>query len=86
MAAAVVEFAGGPSAWVDRTFTAARGKGAFCNGKPISVSDKDTITQTLLVGPLQSPAELASVLYSHVLKGIHRLHKVIAGSMPYWLA
>ena len=49
VAAAVVEFAGGPFAWVDRTFTAARGKGAFCNGKPISVSENGNITRSLLV-------------------------------------
>lgn len=49
VAAAVVEFAGGPFAWVDRTFTAARGKGAFCNGQPISVSENGNITRSLLV-------------------------------------
>ena len=49
VAAAVVEFAGGPFAWVDRTFTAARGKGASCNGQPISVSQNSNITHSLLV-------------------------------------
>ena len=50
IAAAVVEFAGGPLAWVNRTFTAVRGGGAFCNGNPISVSKIDNVTQSLLVG------------------------------------
>lgn len=49
IAASVVEFGGGPFAWVDRTFTAARGKGAFCNGNPISVSSIDNVTRSLLV-------------------------------------
>ena len=36
-------------AWVTRTFTAARGGGAFCNGKRISVSTSATLQSALLV-------------------------------------
>ena len=50
MAAAVVEFGGGPYAWVTRTFTACEGEGAFCNGHRISVSDVEDVTRSLLVG------------------------------------
>ena len=50
VAAAVVEFAGGPYAWVTRTFTACEGEGAFCNGHRISVSDVEDVTRSLLVG------------------------------------
>lgn len=49
IASAVVEFSGGPHAWVDRTFSAALGQGAFCNGERISVSEIDNVTQSLLV-------------------------------------
>lgn len=48
-AAAVVEFAGGPHAWVTRTYTASEGQGAYCNGHKISVTDNDNITRALLV-------------------------------------
>lgn len=37
VAAAVVEFGGGPGSWVTRTYTAARNGGAQCNGKSIQV-------------------------------------------------
>ncbi|KAL6502216.1 Phosphatase impl1, chloroplastic [Orobanche hederae] len=43
VAASVVEFVGGPKCWNTRTFTAAAGKGAFCNG------DKLHVEQSLLV-------------------------------------
>ena len=46
----MVEFAGGPFAWVTRTFTACEGEGAFCNGHHISVSDVEDVTRSLLVG------------------------------------
>ncbi|KAH6756940.1 myo-inositol monophosphatase like 1 [Perilla frutescens var. hirtella] len=48
-AAAVVEFVGGPKCWNTRTFTAAAGKGAFCNGEKIHVSQTDKIERSLLV-------------------------------------
>ncbi|XP_052191162.1 phosphatase IMPL1, chloroplastic [Diospyros lotus] len=48
-AAAVVEFVGGPYCWNTRMFSAAAGKGAFCNGQKIHVSDTDKIEQSLLV-------------------------------------
>lgn len=48
-AAAVVEFVGGPKCWNTRTFTAAAGKGAFCNGEKIHVSQTNKIERSLLV-------------------------------------
>ncbi|XP_042025218.1 phosphatase IMPL1, chloroplastic-like isoform X1 [Salvia splendens] len=48
-AASVVEFVGGPKCWNTRTFTAAAGKGAFCNGEKIHVSQTDTVERSLLV-------------------------------------
>ncbi|ERN14805.1 hypothetical protein AMTRI_Chr02g255390 [Amborella trichopoda] len=48
-AAAVVEFVGGPMCWNTRTFSAATGGGAFCNGKRIHVSATDQVEQSLLV-------------------------------------
>lgn len=52
VAAAVVEFTGGPHAWVTRSYTAADGQGAVCNGHRLSVSDTDDVTRSLLVSPL----------------------------------
>lgn len=49
LAATVVEFAGGPFAWVTRTFTASAGGGAFCNGQRIHVSSNDMVERSLLV-------------------------------------
>lgn len=49
VAAAVVEFAGGPTAWVTRTYTASKGAGAQCNGKGLRVTTTSDITQSLLV-------------------------------------
>ncbi|KAL0398135.1 UNVERIFIED_CONTAM: Phosphatase IMPL1, chloroplastic [Sesamum radiatum] len=48
-AATVVEFVGGPKCWNTRTFTAAAGKGAFCNGEKIHVSQTDKVERSLLV-------------------------------------
>ncbi|KAL6546223.1 Phosphatase impl1, chloroplastic [Orobanche minor] len=49
VAASVVEFVGGPKCWNTRTFTAAAGKGAFCNGDKLHVSQTDKVEQSLLV-------------------------------------
>lgn len=48
-AASVVEFIGGPMCWNTRTFSAAVGKGAFCNGVKINVSETDKVERSLLV-------------------------------------
>ncbi|GMP23920.1 hypothetical protein CsSME_00001359 [Camellia sinensis var. sinensis] len=48
-AGAVVEFVGGPMCWNTRTFSAAAGGGAFCNGQKIQVSHTDKVEQSLLV-------------------------------------
>ncbi|XP_051128987.1 phosphatase IMPL1, chloroplastic [Andrographis paniculata] len=48
-AATVVEFLGGPKCWNTRTFTAAVGKGAFCNGEKIHASQTDKVERSLLV-------------------------------------
>ncbi|XP_011626600.1 phosphatase IMPL1, chloroplastic isoform X5 [Amborella trichopoda] len=40
---------GGPMCWNTRTFSAATGGGAFCNGKRIHVSATDQVEQSLLV-------------------------------------
>ncbi|KAK4491515.1 hypothetical protein RD792_002265 [Penstemon davidsonii] len=48
-AATVVEFVGGPKCWNTRTFSAAAGKGAFCNGEKIHVSPTDKVERSLLV-------------------------------------
>ncbi|CAK9187150.1 unnamed protein product [Ilex paraguariensis] len=44
-----VEFVGGPMCWNTRTFSAAAGGGAFCNGQKIHVSQTDKVEQSLLV-------------------------------------
>ncbi|DBA95315.1 TPA: Phosphatase impl1, chloroplastic [Trebouxia sp. C0006] len=49
VAAAVVEFAGGPTAWVTRTYSASQGAGAQCNGKELKVTNTTDVTQSLLV-------------------------------------
>lgn len=49
VAACVIEFTGGPRAWVEREFTATRNGGAFCNGSSISVSRTHDLTRSLLV-------------------------------------
>ncbi|KAG9158492.1 hypothetical protein Leryth_016141 [Lithospermum erythrorhizon] len=48
-AASVVEFVGGPMCWNTRTFSAASGEGAFCNGIKIHVSQTDKVERSLLV-------------------------------------
>lgn len=53
MAAAVVEFAGGPTAWVTRTYSASQGAGAQCNGKQLKVTNTTDVTQSLLVKPIE---------------------------------
>ncbi|KAF5932804.1 hypothetical protein HYC85_028975 [Camellia sinensis] len=44
-----LEFVGGPMCWNTRTFSAAAGGGAFCNGQKIQVSHTDKVEQSLLV-------------------------------------
>lgn len=80
VAATVVEFAGGPGTWVTRTYTAARNKGAFMNGKPISVSRVHEIERSLLItgfGYEHDEAWLANIgLFQHftdVTQGVRRL-------------
>jgi myo-inositol-1(or 4)-monophosphatase len=48
VAAAVVEFAGGPSTWVQRAYAAARNGGATLNGAPIGVSRAADLSRALL--------------------------------------
>ncbi|KAM1917316.1 hypothetical protein ACFX13_036932 [Malus domestica] len=49
VAAAVVEFVGGPMCWNTRIFSASAGGGAFCNGQKIHVSQTDEVGRSLLV-------------------------------------
>lgn len=47
-AGVVVEFTGGPGTWVTKTYSAAQGRGATMNGRPISVSAQADVSQSLL--------------------------------------
>lgn len=58
VAAAVVEFAGGPHAWVTRTYSASKGEGAFCNGKALKVTTCTDVSQSLLVSDAQADTSL----------------------------
>lgn len=49
LAAAVVEFTGGPRAWGERVYTASLGGGALCNGSPLRVSPTAQLRRALLV-------------------------------------
>ncbi|KXZ46610.1 IMPase [Gonium pectorale] len=49
VAGCVVEFAGGPHAWVTRTFAAHTGRPTTCNGKPVGVSKVADVRRSLLV-------------------------------------
>lgn len=49
VAACVVEFGGGRTAWTTREFSAHRNGGATCNGEPICVSRTSDLTRSLLV-------------------------------------
>ena len=51
VAGVVVEFAGGPGSWVTKTYSAAKGKGAFLNGNSIKVSRCKDVNLSLLVKP-----------------------------------
>ena len=51
VAGVVVEFAGGPGSWVTKTYSAAKGKGAFLNGSSISASRCKDVNLSLLVKP-----------------------------------
>ncbi|KAJ1278065.1 hypothetical protein BS78_04G051600 [Paspalum vaginatum] len=48
-ASTVVEFCGGPMCWSTRTVSASSGRGAYCNGQKIHVSQTDKVEQSLLV-------------------------------------
>ncbi|CAM6071794.1 unnamed protein product [Sphagnum tenellum] len=80
VAASVVEFAGGPFAWVTRTFTASAGGGAFCNGHRIHVSSTDQVERSLLVtgfGYEHDEAWAANIAlfkeFTDVSRGVRRL-------------
>ncbi|CAK9223098.1 unnamed protein product [Sphagnum troendelagicum] len=80
VAASVVEFAGGPFAWVTRTFTASAGGGAFCNGHHIHVSNTDQVERSLLVtgfGYEHDEAWAANIAlfkeFTDVSRGVRRL-------------
>ncbi|KAG2449231.1 hypothetical protein HYH02_005977 [Chlamydomonas schloesseri] len=49
VAGCVVEFTGGPHAWVTRTFAAHTGRPTTCNGKPVRVSQVSDVRRSLLV-------------------------------------
>ncbi|CAK0745527.1 Phosphatase impl1, chloroplastic [Coccomyxa viridis] len=49
VAGVVVEFAGGPGTWIQRTYTGAKGKGAYMNGQRIHVSQCKDVGMSLLV-------------------------------------
>lgn len=51
MAGVVVEFAGGRGSWVQRTYSASRGGGAFLGGERIGVSRTAELQRALLVSP-----------------------------------
>ena len=48
VAGCVVEFAGGPRAWTRRTYSAALGLGAECNGAPLRPSGATELRRSLL--------------------------------------
>ena len=49
LAAAVVEFTGGPRAWGERRYAAAAGRGATCNGARLAPSATSSLRRALLV-------------------------------------
>lgn len=49
VASTVIEFTGGPGSWQTRTYTAGRNAGAYCNGKPIQISNIHDLQKSLLV-------------------------------------
>jgi len=49
VAGVVIEFAGGPGAWVTKTFAASRNGGATLDGSPLSVSRTADVRRSLLV-------------------------------------
>ena len=51
MAGVVVEFAGGRGSWVQRTYSASRGGGAYLGDERISVSRTAELQRALLVSP-----------------------------------
>lgn len=53
VAGAVVEFAGSQGNWHTRMYTAYKGGGCFLDGRKVSVSNEDSVQQSLLVS-LQS--------------------------------
>ncbi|PIN14625.1 Inositol monophosphatase [Handroanthus impetiginosus] len=98
-AAAVVEFVGGPKCWNTRTFTAAAGKGAFCNGEKIHASQTDKVEQSLLVtgfgyehdDPWATNMELFKE-FTDISRGVRRLgaaavdmcHVALGIAEAYW--
>jgi len=51
VAGVVVEFSGGRGAWVQRTYSATRGGGAFLGDQRIGVSSTAELRRSLLVPP-----------------------------------
>ncbi|KAG0563191.1 hypothetical protein M758_8G009700 [Ceratodon purpureus] len=99
LAATVVEFAGGPFAWVTRTFLASAGGGAFCNGQRIHVSSTDMIERSLLVTGFGYDHDKAwetnldlFKYYTDVSRGVRRLgsaatdccHVALGITESYW--
>lgn len=80
VAGVVIEFAGGPGAWVTKTYAASRNGGATLNGKAISVSRTSDVTKSLLVtgfGYEHDAAWAANMAlfrhYTDVSQGVRRL-------------
>ena len=51
VAGAVVEFAGSQGNWHTRMYTAYKGGGCFLDGRKVTVSNEDSVQQSLLVRP-----------------------------------
>lgn len=49
LAGCIIEFGGGVGTWVTRTYTVIRGRGAAMDGKPLGVSNTESLNKALLV-------------------------------------
>ncbi len=80
VAAAVVEFTGGPRAWATRRFAAGAGRGASCNGAPLRCTATSELRRALLVtgfGYDHGADWLANMglfqAFTHECQGVRRL-------------